>query len=102
MLVEPDQMPKSPLETNKYLEQFTHHLFIFANPRSGDQAAAKFLHPEFDTFKVTFTEQEISVFNAAQRGKKSESQVKASDITQPVTARCFIFNVTQKAGRENC
>jgi hypothetical protein len=40
----------SPLEENKHLERFTHHFFFFANPRSGDQTAAKFLHPDFNTF----------------------------------------------------
>ena len=80
---------------------------MFANPRSGDQAAAKFIHPDFDTFQVQFSEKEVSLFNIRFRGQVPNTpglaeETKDADSADPVRALCFIFNVTEKKGREKC
>ena len=68
---------------------------MFANPRSGDQAAAKFLHPDFDTFQVQFTEKEVQLYNLRSRGNLPDSpQEETKDDGDAVKALCFIFNVT--------
>ena len=48
------------------------------------------------------SKRDVSVFSLAQRGRKSETQHAGTEISKEVKARVFVFNVTQKSGRDAC
>ena len=56
----------NPLKDEKQpeinMEAYTHHIYFFANPRSGDQTALKFINPKFHQFKVVFNKDESNNF----------------------------------------
>ena len=103
------------LDYNKNLLPYTHHLFIFANPRSGDQAAAKFISPKFETFRVAFSQKEVDIIKSQQRNNKAKMQFakpyKADVQTEvselengekEIIAFCQINNVTDQKSRDRC
>ena len=59
-------------------DDYSHYLFFFANPRSGDQAAKKFLTPKKErSFNMKFEDRGINLFG-------------------------HVCNITEKREKENC
>lgn len=58
------------------LQEYSHHFYLFANPRSGDRTALKFINPKFHQFRVVFTKDEcrnLRERNELSRGYESKT-----------------------------
>jgi len=94
----------SPLKDQKHsddirIRAYSHHVYFFANPRSGDRTALKFINPNFHQFKVVFSKDECKSLrekNELSRGFESKKLTSESQQFEEVTVLVRIFDVTNK------